>query len=276
MSLTGIAIPSPEKYKEYIVQNIFNLTINLDYKDPIEIWEVGEELSSESRSILSVFSNVVFKNTTDFDDRIEHWRGFQAKAPVLKYSKLNHIIICDADVTILKNPSIIQASEEYAKTGSYMFRDLELWKFNLSLTNFNINNQNENYTDKFTSFYYYDIRKKFVMSLVPNKLDFFPKEWSYLYYDGYAGYPVAEALVESGVFFVNREKNNDVINTFYELNDNWKENYKYVHGDKELVWLSFLKNNKPFSLNPEYPQHNGSLIQTYKNKPFYSQKYICV
>ena len=114
------------------------------------------------------------------------------------------------------------------------------------------------------------------MSLVPNKLDFFPKEWSYLYYDGYAGYPVAEALVESGVFFVNREKNNDVINTFYELNDNWKENYKYVHGDKDLVWLSFLKNNKPFSLNPEYPQHNGSLIQTYKNKPFYSQKYICV
>lgn len=266
--MSGIAVPSPERYSNYLLQNVNILRNNLGYADPIEIWEVGEELSSETRNKLMTFDSIHFKNTTEFDDRIEHWRGFQAKAPVLKHSRLNDIIICDADVTLLQNPSIIQHDKKYLETGSYFFRDLEFWKFNLA---YQCNNPN---LDKFYDRNYYLNRRNFIKNLQPIKLDFFPNEWDHIYSDDIPLHSVAEAHVESGVFYINRNMHDNVINTFYDLNNDWKESYKYVHGDKELTWLSFIKNNKPFSINDYYPLQQDLLIQIYKSAPFYVQKLL--
>ena len=267
--MAGIAIPAPHKYYEYLIQNIYNLRLNINYIDPIEIWEVGDELTNEMRESLSSFPNIIFKNTTEFDDRIQHWRGFQAKAPVIKYSKLNDIIMCDADVVIFENPSIIQKSDSYKETGSYIFRDYSYWYFDLPSERL----PDQTNISKFNSHDYYDKRRSFVRSIASNLSPLFPQEWMHLYNDSYPNYLAPEGLAESGVFYINREKNIDVINTFYDLNDNWKESYACVYGDKELTWLSFIKNNKKFTLNNYYPtSYNNNLLQIYDDKPFYIQK----
>jgi len=209
------------------------------------------------------------KNTLEFDDRITHWRGFQVKAPVLKFSKATDIIICDADVTIFQDPVIIQNSKAYNDIGSYMFRDFKYWSWNLP------KERNPNPTSNFENHDHYDRRRKFVKSIAPVLTSIFPSEWAYFYNDDYPSYPAEESLVESGVFFINRDKHQDVIDTFYDLNNNHKEIYQYVHGDKELVWLSFIKNNKSFSINDTYPVSLfNSLTQLYNNTPFYIQKYV--
>ena len=269
--MAGIAIPAPHRYYEYFIQNIYNLRLNIKYTDPIEIWEVGDELTNEMREVLSLFPNIIFKNTTEFDDRIQHWRGFQAKAPVIKYSKLNDIIICDADVTILEDPKKIQNNNSYIETGSYIFLDFPYFYFDLPSERL----PDQTNISKFNSHDYYDKRKSFVRSIIPNLSLLFPQEWTHLYNDSYPNYPAPEGLAESGVFFINREKNNDVIDTFYDLNDNWKESYECVHGDKELTWLSFVKNNKKYTLNNCYPTpYSGNILQLYNNNPFYIQKHI--
>jgi len=264
---SALAIPTPLCYAKYFLKNIEYLRNEIKTPIPIEIWEVGDELNNEIRDRLSLFPNITFKNTLEFDDRITHWRGFQAKAPVLKFSKATDIIICDADVTIFQDPLIIQNSKPYIDTGSYMFRDFQHWYWNLP------KERNSNPPSNFESHDYYDRRKNFVKSIAPVLTPIFPREWAYIYNDDYPSYLAQEALAESGVFFINRDKNQDVIDTFYELNNNHNESYKCVHGDKELVWLSFIKNNKSFSINHLYPVSLfNSLTQLYNNNPFYIQK----
>ena len=55
---SGIAIPVPQRYEKMTLVNIFNLRNTFQFQDPIEIWEVGEELSLEARNLLSSFSNL--------------------------------------------------------------------------------------------------------------------------------------------------------------------------------------------------------------------------
>jgi hypothetical protein len=55
---------------------------------------------------------------------------------------------------------------------------------------------------------------------------------------------------ESGVVYFNKSIHLDVVETIYQLNDNHKETYNYVYGDKETFWLACCINNKPFYMNP--------------------------
>jgi hypothetical protein len=269
--MAGIAIPAPARYIDQLLKNIYNLRVNIRYTDPIEIWEVGEELTSEMRMVLSLFPNITFKNTTDYDDRVEYWRGFQAKAPVIKYSKLNDIILCDGDAVLFQDPSIIQKSNKYIESGSFLFLDFPYFYFDLPSEK----HKDQSSITKFNSHDYYDKRKSFVRSIIPKPPSFFPSEWKHLYEDSYPTTRVPECLAESGVFYINREKHSDVIDTFYNLNFNWKETYEYVHGDKELVWLSFMIHNKEITLNNTYPvSYNRNLCQLYNNSPFYIQKFV--
>jgi hypothetical protein len=268
--MSGIAIPAPSRYYDYFLKSIYNLRVNIGYMDPIEIWEIGDELTNEMRDRLALFPNIVFKNTTDYDDRIEHWRGFQAKAPVIKHSKLNDIIICDADVTLFQDPSVIQKSAAYIETGSFMFLDFPYYYFDLPREK----HGDQIHISKFNSHTYYDKRRSFVKKICPDPPSFFPIEWKHLYDDSYPTSLAPEGLVEAGVFYVNREKHSDVIDTFYEFNCDWKESYECVHGDKEITWLSFMRHHKKVTFNNAHPvSYKGLICQIYNNYPFYIQKY---
>jgi len=44
--MLGIAIPAPLRYYDYFLKNIYNLRVNIGYMDPIERWEIGDELTN--------------------------------------------------------------------------------------------------------------------------------------------------------------------------------------------------------------------------------------
>jgi hypothetical protein len=94
---------------------------------------------------------------------------------------------------------------------------------------------------------------------------------------------------ESGVVCLNKSIHPDVVETIYELNDNHKETYKYVYGDKETFWLSCVINNKPFYMNEPHAENfkvntllpyyksnineiPNALTHFYNGKYFFSQK----
>ena len=261
---TGIAIPVPQKYEKDALRNVYILRTQHNYQEPIEIWEVGDELSAEARDAFSSIPNVTLKNTLTYDDRISHWRGYQVKGLVTKESSFDDYIFCDADVTLLQNPSIIQQSYEYKITGSFLFRDFPFWQFN---------KLQETADNKWEDLRYYRGRQAFIKKLLPQKSPFFFKEWEYLYEDDYPRVPVQESSAETGVVYINIKQHKDVVQTFYELNDKYIETYQYTHGDTAAFWLAFVMNNKPFAINNEHPVfYNGSPLQPYQGKHFYVQK----
>jgi hypothetical protein len=260
----GIAIPVPQKYEDITLKNIHCLRATYGYQEQIELWEVGEEISEEARTYFSSMENIVFRNTLDYDDRIAHWRGYQVKGLVVKETSLDHFIFCDADSLFLQNPSIIQDSFEYQDTGSYMFRDFSCWQFK---------DLQKHGKDKWSDLDYFLGRKSFIQKLLPIKSPYFFSEWNYLYEDAIPTSPVLESSAETGVFYLNRMRHPDVAQRFYELNNNWQETYKYTHGDTATLWLSFVLQNKPFSINQESPlSFHGFPRQLYKGHDFYIQK----
>lgn len=251
----------PEKYEKTAIFNLLNLRLHMGFEHPIEVWEAGEELSEEGRHILSNMSGVTLRNTTEFDDRAQFWRGFQIKAPAMLYSSADHFIWCDADAHLFQNPTKLLNTELYTTTGSYIFRDFPDWNYNSFV---------EDAQHHFNSIPRYLARRRFVRELFPVKPEHFPSEWDHLYIDTLPTEPAAEAHAETGVFAIDRTRHADVIRTFYNLNYHHEYSYKYVHGDKELLWMSFLLHKKPYGIHPDRPQWNGGKpLQGFEGAGFY-------
>ena len=168
------------------------------------------------------------------------------------------------DITFFKNPELIFEDNNYIRTGTYFFKDLEKWTFN------NLTNVNKN---KFNSLNFFNQRKNFIKKLLPNKKDKFPKEWNYIYEVNIPTVPVKEALQESGVVFINKNIHNESLNHIFKLNDNHEETYKYVWGDKETFWLGCVMANKDYHFNHSSGIiHNNKLSHFYNNELFWIQK----
>ena len=264
----GLIIPIIEKYENILIENIQNLYNNLNFTLPIELWQIGNEISTQASQKLlqlQLKHNIVFKNVQDFTEESLHWKGYQIKAFVVKHTTFDEVILCDCDVVFGTNPEVIFEDENYIKTGSFFFKDYlyHYPKDNEELTN----------------------RINYIKKLIPIKNVFFPSEWDYVYTDNFNRKTHSWFYLESGVVYLNKQKHVDVVNTIYDLNYNWIETYKYVHGDKETFWLSFVMNNKPFYINSipgfNHPlndslincsNRNVILTHTYNNKYFFSQK----
>ena len=89
----GIIIAVPKKYEKTCLLNVQNLRA-LNCLLPIEIWEIGEEISKETRVELKKIENVFFKNVNDFCNDSNHWKGFQVKAFILKLSTFKELKFC--------------------------------------------------------------------------------------------------------------------------------------------------------------------------------------
>ena len=258
----GIVIACPSKY-EMICLNNMKAIRNLDCNIPIEIWEIGNEISLPIKDMMSQINNVYFRNVTEITKDIDHWKGFQIKAFILYHTKFNEIILCDADMTFYKNPEIIYKDANYIKTGTYFFKDLDRWKF----SNISIDSK-----EKFSNLKFYKERQQFVKNLIPIPPDNFPKEWLYLYDDKIPN-NVKEALQESGVVYMNRKLHEESIKNIYDLNYDHIETYKYVWGDKETFWLGCLmaKTDIYFNERSGYILNN-KLHHDYNGLIFWKQK----
>jgi len=264
----GLIIPIMEKYEKLLIENIRNLYNNLNFTLPIELWQIGNEISDNAtRQIneLQLTHNITFKDVKDYTDDYSRWQGYQIKAFIVKYTEFDEIILCDCDVLFGVNPEIIFNDKNYIETQSFLFKDyLRHYPKDLQ----EINN-----------------RISFIKELLPIKNEYFPNEWDYIYTNNYDPKKHSWFYVDSGVVYMNKKIHGDVVNTLYELNYNWEKTYKYVWGDKETFWLSFVKNNKPFYINPvagfNYMKdstkincmgNNNILCHTYNNIYFFSQK----
>ena len=92
--MKGIIIAVPEKYETIafenirILRNIFNNTL------PIEIWQVGNEISEDYMNLFKIIPNITFKyveHTNSTDENF--WKGFQIKAYMLKHTQFDEVIL---------------------------------------------------------------------------------------------------------------------------------------------------------------------------------------
>ena len=259
----GIIIACPKKYENICLNNICLLRDNLNCQLEIEIWEIGNEVSDNIKNEM-ISKNCKFKNVADYCSTPNEWKGFQIKAFALYYTDFDEVILCDADITFYKNPEIIYNDDNYIRTGSYFFKDLERWKFE------NLSDKGNN---KFNSIASYNQRKSFIKGLIPENTNLFPKEWEYLYEDNLPKEPVKEALQESGVVYMNKSKHKNSIENIFKLNENYRVTYKYIWGDKETFWIGCVMSNTTFHFNSESGiMYNNCLTHFYKNEIFWKQK----
>lgn len=173
--------------------------------------------------------------------------------------------MCDCDVLFGINPDIIFDDQNYIKYGCFLFKD---YFGHYPSNKDEINN-----------------RIKYIKNLIPNKNEYFPKEWDFVYTNEFNSKQHTWYYVDSGVVFINKQQHSDIVDTLYTLNYDWKETYKYIFGDKETFWLSFVINNKPFYINKiagsnyyldrsriNYCNKPHVLTHIYNNKYIFSQK----
>jgi hypothetical protein len=267
----AIVIAVIERFSDLLIDNIDNLYNNLGFTLPMELWQIGDEISQTTREKIielnKTISKISFKNVQDYSDDPEHYKGWQIKAFMLMYSDYSEIIICDCDVVFGINPEIIFNDDNYKRTGTFFFRDYEHHR------PANLNEITE--------------RCNFVKKYIPTKRKVFPQEWDFVYTNKYDPKYHRWYYQESGCVFINKTMHLDTVKLIYNLNDNWKETYKYIYGDKETYWLSFVINNKEYYINDTYSVNKSInksrvycinkgndvvLTHMYKNKYIFSQK----
>lgn len=269
----GIVIAVPQKYEAICLKNLQKIR-ELGCNLPIEIWEIGNEISDKSRKLYQSINGLSFKDVHNFTDNSAHWKGFQVKAFILYHTQFEEALLCDADIIFHQNPEILFNDVSYLETGTYFFKDLDKWQFT------KLNNKAEQFKQKF--FYkkfknlnFFNKRKAWIKSLLPNKTDLFPKEWDYIYDNKIPQQPVKEALQESGVVLLNKKARKKSLEIIYSLNNNHQETYKYIWGDKETFWLGCVMANEAFYFNESYGyicETTGHLTHDYNGNKFFSQK----
>ncbi len=269
----GIVITVPKKYEEITLLNIQGIR-KMGCQLPIELWEIGKEISEKTKNEFSNIEGITFKNVEDYSDNPQHWKGFQVKVFAFFYSSFQEVFLCDADVLLHQNPTTLFEDEHYIETGTYFFRDLEKWQFSKlrnPLTQF----YRLIIANKFESVSFFKKRKDWLTTLLPEKKANFPKEWDYIYDSEIPKKPVKEALQESGVVVMNREKQKESFQCIFNLNNRHKETYQYIWGDKETFWIGCLIANKEYYFNPSagyMAEESGRLTHDYKDEKFFSQK----
>jgi alpha 1,3-mannosyltransferase len=262
--MKGIVLPVPAKYEELALRNIRRLRKKYSHDVPIEIWEIGNEISLDVRAQLLTLGPISFRNVMDHTPTPSHWKGFQIKAFAARYTAFEQMLLCDADLTFLRNPLHLFAHAAFRETGTYFFRDLAKWKYR---------RVNERGTDEFSSYNFYRRRRDWLLGLMPEPPTFFPREWRHLYSSGLPAKPVNEAYMESGAVFLDRRRHPDILETVYRLNENHEETYRCIMGDKETWWIACCMCNKAFSMNLLPPLIIlRRLTQFYHYLPFYRQK----
>lgn len=269
----GIVITVPKKYEEITLKNIQKIR-EMGCDLPIELWEIGKEISDKAREQFSKFENILFRNVVDFTDNPSHWKGFQVKVFAFFHSSFQEVFLCDADVIVHQNPLVLFEDLNYQKTGTYFFKDLDKWQFK-KLKNPFVQFYRKIVKNKFESLDFFNERKKWLTELLPHKKPIFPNEWSYVYDSETPEGPVKEALQESGVVLMDRKKHVASFRFIYDLNKNHKETYQYVWGDKETFWIGCVLAEKEFYFNPTsgfMDNESGRLTHLYKGNIFFSQK----
>ena len=260
MVVRGIIIAAIEHYEHLLIYNIHKLRTKIKCNLPIELWQIDQEISDNARLCLESKQdewNLSFKNVNDYTKKSEHWRGYQIKAFILKHTQFDEVIICDCDSVFLENPEIIFDDQGYVSTGTFFFKDYLKHKPK--------SDEEE------------DARIQWFQRMMPYPSPYLPQECYYLY-GMVSNVQQYWFYQESGMVYINKKMHPKVIDTIFDLNNNHKETYKYVHGDKETFWIACLLNNVPFHMNNYpginlYPDISKPITYTEKLGPAFTHLY---
>ena len=260
MPSRGIIIAAIEHYERLLIYNIHTLRTQIDCNLPIEIWQIGQEISNDAQAALESRRNewnLSFKDVRNFTDDPEHWRGYQIKAFIMKHTQFDEVILCDCDSLFLQNPEMLFDDPGYVNTGTFFFKDY-------------LKHNPKDHEDE-------QNRIRWFQRLMPFPSPYLPEECYYLY-DRPHKVQQYWFYQESGMVFMNKKRHPKVVDTIFELNNDHKETYKYVHGDKETFWIACLLNNTPFHMNKFpgvnlYPDISKPMTYTEKLGPAFTHIY---
>src|SRR5690606_1875857 len=124
----GIIMAVPQKYEQLALENIGRIRL-FGCQLPVEIWEIGREITPETRQKMEKLPNIFFRDVSAYSPNADHWKGFQVKAFMLYYTSFREICLVDADAVFHQDPEIIFNDKNYQLTGAYFFKDLDKWQF---------------------------------------------------------------------------------------------------------------------------------------------------
>jgi hypothetical protein len=125
----GLVITIPRKCEKTALDNILRIRARFRLDLPIEVWELGEEISLETRKRLHQLKGVIFKDVGDFTADVERWRGFQIKAFAARHTSFDEFLLAAPTFRFWQNPLKVLSDEGYKRTGTFFFRDLKRWRF---------------------------------------------------------------------------------------------------------------------------------------------------
>lgn len=279
---SGIVIATCDRYVDQLVKSLTFLKGEIGTKLPIEVWYAGDELSETNKSRLLVFDHLTLHDiTTKFDLPAQHFRGFQIKGYLGLATQFDQFIIMDADLFFYQKPEILFEHPGYQETGAFFFCDQESYLF-------------FGYPRVSGRLYhggtlaYYEARKAFITERIEKASDCLPKKWHF-YWSTIRPTPldpIPSEHLEAGCVVIDRRKHQKGLEMVKLLNENYKETYKYVWGDKETFWLGFEMAHEPYHVNDAIPAKiidrrfpllgfettKIRLVQTVDGKLFYQQK----
>ena len=113
----GLVTSIPERYVQFALFNLKKIYHDLGCQLPIEIWEVGNELSAESKQkINAITDKIIWRNVSEFTSNLAHWKGFQVKAFIVANSGFNEVLLFDADGIFHQNPENLFSDAGYQET----------------------------------------------------------------------------------------------------------------------------------------------------------------
>ncbi|OUM61663.1 glycosyltransferase family 71 protein [Piromyces sp. E2] len=125
----GIVICTGDKHFKYARSTIDTFRHILNCTLPIEVFYGGEkDLSKSNREILLREYDQVYVTdiTTFFDNTIIDLQGWSVKPYAVLASRFEEVILLDADITFIRNPSILFDDKGYQEKGTLFFKDRTL------------------------------------------------------------------------------------------------------------------------------------------------------
>lgn len=231
----GIIMAAADKYMHIALPTIAFLRLHHKSTMPIEVWHAGDELSEDAKALLSLFQPIQIRDIQEkYNYPPEFFRGFQIKGFICDATNFSEFILMDADVFLYMKPEELFDLPDYKANGAFFFRDKNSpWK-------------------KSKNGFSYSERRDFLLNLIPKPSSSLPEEWQFYWNE--EGVNTKEHRerhhVESGVVVINKKEHLQAIKCIKDLNENFKETYKVVLGDKETYWMGFEMAKETYAINP--------------------------
>lgn len=274
----GIVVTCNDKYATWLIPSIYHLRYQLHCELPIEVWHAGSELSEETKAKLELFNDVCVKDLMKKrDGREEDYWDWHIKPLAMEASYFDEVLLMDADVFFLQDPEILFKSREYKKTGTYFFRDRKKYYFPAGFWPI----KRKSVYHAFTVDFFLD-QRAYILERVPRPSPYIPPEWKHIWNTDFIpskSERVNSEYQEAGCVVLDKRRHKKGLSSIVYLNLNHEETYKHFYGDKETYWFGLEMSREPYYINPEYPltlmgknRQTITLVQFYKDKPFYQQK----